>query len=172
MNNESSQKIQMVITFHTELLERERLPESLVTKGVWDERFSDIRNIESYLSHNGLVIRKFFLNVSKKEQKRRLLERLDDPEKNWKFSVGDLKERELWDDYMDAYEDMIRQTATKQAPWYVVPADNKWFTRIVVASALIDALASLDLGYPKLAKEELRELAVAKRSLLGHQRKG
>ena len=124
-------------------------------------------NFERYLTRNGLVIRKFFLHVSNKEQKKRFLERLDNPEKNWKFSANDINERAFWNDYMKAYEDMIRDTATKDAPWYVVPADNKWFTRIVVAAAVIEALDALDLHYPKVSKEKLNELAAAKRTLVG-----
>jgi len=145
---------------------KQKLPPELVTKNIWKERFRDIRNFERYLTRNGVVIRKFFLNVSKKEQKRRFLERLEEPKKNWKFSASDTKEREFWDDYMSAYEDMIRHTASKEAPWYVVPADNKWFTRVVVAAVIIDTLASLGLRYPKVTKEKLRELAAAKRGLL------
>src|SRR6202035_4774390 len=127
----------------------------------------DIRNFEQYLARNGVVVRKFFLHVSKKEQKRRFLERIDDPQKNWKFSSNDAAERDFWDDYMEAYEEMIQETATKDAPWYVVPADNKWFTRVVVASAVIETLASLNLAYPKVGEEKLKELAAAKRVLIG-----
>ena len=127
----------------------------------------DVVSFKSPSTGNGIVIRKFFLNVSKKEQKRRFLERIEEPKKNWKFSANDAKERTSWDDYMAAYEDMIRHTASKEAPWYVVPADNKWFTRVVVAAAIIDTLASLGLRYPRVTKEKLRELAAAKRGLLG-----
>ena len=136
------------------------------TKDIWKERFQDIRSFERYLTRNGVAIRKFFLHVSKDEQKKRFLERIEQPEKNWKFSANDAKERGYWDDYMDAYEDMIRNTATKDAPWYVVPADNKWFTRVVVAAAVIDVLSSLDLDYPKVSEGKLKELAAAKRALL------
>jgi PPK2 family polyphosphate:nucleotide phosphotransferase len=167
--NRSYYEETLVVRVHPELLEHQKLPPRLVTKGVWNDRFQDIRSIERYLTRNGIVIRKFFLHVSKKEQKRRFLERLENPEKNWKFSANDAKEREFWNDYMKAYEDMIRQTATKDAPWYVVPADNKWFTRVIVAAALIDALASLDLHYPKVGKEKLRALAAAKRALLARK---
>jgi polyphosphate kinase 2 (PPK2 family) len=152
---------------HPEFLSKQKLPPEVVTKHIWKERFRDIRNFERYLTRNGIVIRKFFLNVSRKEQKRRFLERVDAPKKNWKFSSNDAKEREFWDDYMVAYEDTIRHTASKEAPWYVVPADNKWFTRIAVAAAIIDTLASLGLRYPKVTKEKLRELAAAKGGLLG-----
>src|SRR5207249_9456478 len=138
----------------------------LVGKKIWEERFEDIRNFEQYLARNGVVVRKFFLHVSKKEQQRRFLERIDDPLKNWKFSSNDASERDFWDDYMDAYEEMIQETAMNESPWYVVPADNKWFTRVVVAAAVIEALASLDLEYPEVGEEKLKELAMAKKKLL------
>ena len=136
----------------------------LVTKRIWDERFQDIRHFERYLSCNGVVVRKFFLHVSRAEQKRRFLERLETPEKNWKFSANDVKERVFWRDYMRVYEDAIRETATKDAPWYVVPADNKWFTRLVVAAAVVSTLDVLDLSYPKVSKAERKELAAARRN--------
>ena len=148
------------------MLEKQTLPPELVTKNIWRERFQDIRNFERYLTRNGVVIRKFFLNISKDEQKKRFLERLENPEKNWKFSANDIKERAFWDGYMTAYEDMIRHTASREAPWYVVPADNKWFTRIVVAAAVIETLDALNLRYPKVTKEKLRSLAAAKRTLM------
>jgi len=156
----------LVVRLHDELLARQRLPPELVTKDIWKKRYKDIRNFEKYLTRNGIVIRKFFLHVSKKEQKKRFLERLEDPEKNWKFSVSDIKERAFWSDYMTAYEDAIRQTASKDAPWYVVPADNKWFTRVVVAAAVVDTLGSLGLSYPKVDKERRKGLVEAKRALL------
>jgi PPK2 family polyphosphate:nucleotide phosphotransferase len=156
----------LVVRVHDELLARQKLPPELVTKDIWKERYKDIRNFEKYLTRNGIVIRKFFLHVSKKEQKKRFLERLENPEKNWKFSVSDIKERAFWSDYMTAYEDAIRQTASKDAPWYVVPADNKWFTRVVVAAAVVDTLGSLGLSYPKVDKERRKELVEAKRTLL------
>jgi PPK2 family polyphosphate:nucleotide phosphotransferase len=165
--NRSYYEETLVVRVHPEFLAKQKLPPEVVNKDIWEDRFQDIRNIERYLTRNGIAIRKFFLHVSKKEQKKRFLERLENPEKNWKFSANDAKEREFWNDYMDAYEDMIQQTATKDAPWYVVPADNKWFTRVVVAAAIIDVLASLDLHYPKVGKEKLQELAAAKRALLG-----
>jgi PPK2 family polyphosphate:nucleotide phosphotransferase len=164
--NRSYYEETLVVRVHREFLEKEKLPPELVTKDIWEERFQDIRHIERYLTRNGVVIRKFFLHVSKEEQKKRFLERIEEPEKHWKFSADDIKEREYWDDYMEAYEDMIQNTATKHAPWYVVPADNKWFTRVVVAAAVIEALASLDLHYPEVSKEKLKELAAAKRALL------
>jgi PPK2 family polyphosphate:nucleotide phosphotransferase len=156
----------LVVRVHPEFLNKQRVPPELVGKGIWDERFEDIRNFEQYLAKNGVVVRKFFLHVSKKEQKRRFLERIDDQKKNWKFSSNDANERDFWDDYMKAYEEMIQQTATKDAPWYVVPADNKWFTRVVVGAAVIEALADLDLAYPKVGEGKLKELAAAKNKLL------
>jgi PPK2 family polyphosphate:nucleotide phosphotransferase len=164
--NRSYYEETLVVRVHREFLEKQKLPPELVTKDIWNERFQDIRSFERYLIRNGVVIRKFFLHVSNKEQKKRFLERIEEPEKNWKFSANDAKEREHWDDYMEAYEDMIQNTATKEAPWYVVPADNKWFTRVVVAAAVIDALADLDLHYPKVDDEKRKELAAAKKGLL------
>lgn len=159
----------LVTRVHPEVLAREKLPPALVTKNLWKERFQDIAAYERYLSRNGIVVRKFFLHLSKKEQKKRFLARLDTPKKHWKFSASDLAERERWDDYQDAYEEMIRHTATKEAPWYVVPADNKWFTRLVVAAAVVETLQSLDLQFPELTKEEAAKLAAARRVL---ERKG
>jgi PPK2 family polyphosphate:nucleotide phosphotransferase len=156
----------LVVRVHPEFLAKQKLPPKLVGKNIWDERFEDIRNFERYLTRNGVVVRKFFLHVSKKEQKQRFLDRIDDPLKNWKFSSNDANERDFWDDYMEAYEEMIQETATKDAPWYVVPADNKWFTRVVVAGAVIETLASLDLAYPEVDKSKLKELAAAKKKLL------
>ena len=164
--NRSYYEETLVVRVHRNFLEKQKLPPELVTKDIWNERFQDIRSFERYLTRNGVVIRKFFLHVSNKEQKKRFLERIDEPEKNWKFSANDAKEREHWDDYMEAYEDMIQNTATKEAPWYVVPADNKWFTRVVVAAAVIDALADLDLHYPKVSDEKRKELATARKALL------
>jgi PPK2 family polyphosphate:nucleotide phosphotransferase len=164
--NRSYYEETLIVRVHREFLQKQKLPPELVTKDIWEERFQDIRHFERYLTHNGVVIRKFFLHVSKKEQKKRFLERIEEPEKHWKFSASDIKEREHWNDYMEAYEDMIQNTATKHAPWYVVPADNKWFTRIVVAAEVIDALSSLDLHYPEVSKEKLKELAAAKKALL------
>jgi PPK2 family polyphosphate:nucleotide phosphotransferase len=163
--NRSYYEETLVVRVHREFLEHQKLPRELITKDIWKERFQDIRSFERYLTRNGVVIRKFFLHVSNKEQKKRFLERIEEPEKNWKFSANDAKERGYWDDYMEAYEDMIQNTATKAAPWYVVPADNKWFTRVVVAAAVIEALDSLDLEYPEVSKEKLKGLAAAKRAL-------
>ncbi len=164
--NRSYYEETLVVRVHPELLARQKLPTELVTKKIWEHRFEDIRNLEQYLSRNGVVVRKFFLHLSKKEQKRRFLERIETPEKNWKFSASDAAEREHWDEYMAAYEDMIRQTATEASPWYVVPADNKWFTRIIVAAAVIETLASLGLEYPEVGPDKLKELAAAKAALL------
>jgi len=156
----------LVVRVHRELLKNAKLPPSLVGKQIWDERFQDIRDFERHMSRNGTIIRKFFLHLSKKEQKQRFLARLDEPEKNWKFSAADIHERKYWDDYQDAYEDMIRNTSNEEAPWYVVPADNKWFTRLVVSTVLVDTLESLDLAYPKVGAAERKELEAAKKILV------
>ena len=163
--NRSYYEETLVVRVHPELLAKQRLPSELVTKDIWKDRFQDIRCFERYLGRNGIVVRKFFLHVSKKEQKRRFLERIENADKNWKFSSSDTVEREHWDAYMEAYEAMIQNTATEAAPWYVVPADNKWFTRLVVANVIIEALASLGLRYPEVGEDKLRELAAAKRAL-------
>jgi len=165
--NRSYYEETLAVRVHPDFLERQKLPPELVTKDIWKERLGDIRKFEQYLTHNGVVVRKFFLHVSKKEQKRRFLDRLEKPEKHWKFSANDIKERGFWDEYMAAYEETIQRTATKDAPWYVVPADNKWFTRLVVAAAVVETLGSLDLEYPTVSEEKLKELAAAKRTLLG-----
>lgn len=164
--NRSYYEETLVVRVHPELLRAQKVPPGLLGKRVWKDRFEDIRNMETYLTRNGVVIRKFFLHVSKDEQKRRFLERIETPEKNWKFSSSDARERGHWDEYMNAYEDMIRNTATKEAPWYVVPADNKWFTRVVVAAAVIEALDSLGLEYPKVSKEKLQDLVEARTVLV------
>ena len=156
----------LVVRVHPEFLAKAKLPPKLVGKNIWEERYEDMRNFEQYLARNGIIVRKFFLHVSKKEQKQRFLDRIDDPQKNWKFSSNDASERDYWDDYMEAYEEMIQGTATKEAPWYVVPANNKWFTRVVVASAVIETFDSLDLAYPKVDESKLKELAAAKKKLL------
>ena len=156
----------VVVRVHPELLDHQKVPRELLkTKHLWKARYEDIRNFESYLSRNGILIRKFFLHVSRKEQEKRFRERLDRPEKNWKFSAADLKERERWHDYQDAYEDMIRATATPEAPWYVVPADRKWFTRVVVAAAIVDGLAGLRLKYPSVSKTQMKEIERARKAL-------
>jgi PPK2 family polyphosphate:nucleotide phosphotransferase len=156
----------LVLRVHRALLEKQKLPPQRITKGIWDERYRDIRAYERYLSANGVVVRKFFLNVSRAEQKRRFLERIDNAEKNWKFSAADARERTYWDEYMKAYDDAIRETSTPDSPWFVVPADNKWFTRIVVAAAIIETLDSLGLHYPRVGKERLSELAAVRTTLM------
>ena len=163
--NRSYYEETLVVRVHPELLQQQKLPPELIGKKIWAERFRDIRHYERYLGHNGIIVRKFFLHVSKEEQRRRFLERIDNPAKNWKFSSADLDERAHWNDYMHAYEETIRHTASKHAPWYVVPADNKWFTRLVVVATLIDALDRLDLAYPELDDTEKDGLAAARRRL-------
>ena len=155
----------LVVRVHSGVLENAKLPPSLITKNIWDERFEDIHSFERHMMRNGTVIRKFFLHLSKKEQKRRFMARLDEPEKNWKFSAADIHEREYWDDYQNAYEDMIRNTASKHAPWYVVPADNKWFTHLVVAAAIVETLEELKLSYPKVDSAKRKELQAARKML-------
>ena len=155
----------IVVRVHPALLDRQRIPASLVHKRIWKERAEDIRHFERYLAHNGVVVRKFFLSVSRREQRRRFLERLDKPEKHWKFNPNDMRERDYWKDYMRVYEDTIARTASPHAPWYVVPADHKWFTRLVVAAAIIETLDSLDLRYPVLDSAQKREIERARREL-------
>ena len=154
------------VRVHPEFLHAQKLPREFLSDKIWDQRFKDICAFERYLTRNGIVVRKFFLHLSKGEQKKRFLARLDRPDKNWKFSINDAKERGYWNDYMKAYEDTIRNTATDDAPWYVVPADNKWFTRVVVAAAVIETLASLDLAYPAVGKEKRKELEAARQALM------
>ncbi len=156
----------LVVRVHPEILDQQKLPPSAISKRIWEERYQDIRAFERYLGRNGVIVRKFFLHVSREEQRRRFLVRLAEPEKHWKFSANDVKERAYWKQYMHAYEDAIRATATPEAPWYVVPADNKWFTRIVVAAAIIDTLAGLDLHYPVVGPAKRTELTAARRALL------
>ena len=155
----------LVVRVHSDILKNERLPDGLVSKKMWEQRFDDIKNFERYLSNNGVVVRKFFLNLSKAEQKRRFLQRLETPEKNWKFSAADVRERECWDDYMTAYEEMIAATSSSRSPWYVIPADNKWYTRLVVAAAIVDTLQALKLGYPKVDPEKRKQLQAARAEL-------
>jgi PPK2 family polyphosphate:nucleotide phosphotransferase len=152
----------LVVRVHPEYLARQTLPPRLVTKQIWKERFESIADFEKHLARNGMVVLKVFLNVSRREQKKRFIERLDLPEKNWKFSEADVRERGFWTEYMAAYEDAIRATAKPWAPWYVVPADNKWFSRLVVAGAVIDALEELDLHYPDVGPEKKKELKAAR----------
>ncbi|MGB7284953.1 MAG: polyphosphate kinase 2 family protein [Candidatus Acidiferrum sp.] len=156
----------LVVRVHPALLQAEKLPDEVITKHIWEQRYEDINAFEHYLTRNGVVIRKFFLHVSKKEQKKRFLERLEDSKKNWKFSMADVKERGYWKDYQEAYEEMIQNTATKHAPWYVVPADNKWYTQLIVGSAIITALEELDLSFPDVDKEKKKELENVRESLL------
>jgi PPK2 family polyphosphate:nucleotide phosphotransferase len=155
----------LAVKVHQEFLNAQKLPDTLVTKTIWEERYEDINGYERYLTRNGVVIRKFFLHLSKREQKKRFLERLEDANKNWKFSMADIRERGYWKDYQKAYEEMIQRTASKHAPWYVVPADNKWFTRLVVAAAIIDGLNDLDLHFPEVGKEKKKELEKVKKVL-------
>lgn len=160
--NRSYYEETLVVRVHPDVLDRQRLPGELVTKRIWQERFEDICAFERYATRNGIAIRKFFLHVSREEQRRRFLSRLDEPAKNWKFSFADAKERTHWRDYMRAYEDMIRHTSSPDAPWYVVPADTKWFTRLVVAAAVVDALEDMKLAFPKVDRARRKELAAAR----------
>jgi PPK2 family polyphosphate:nucleotide phosphotransferase len=165
--NRSYYEETLAVRVHPEFLAGQKLPKECVTKDIWKERFQDIRAFERYLHRNGTAVVKFFLHLSKEEQQKRFLERLDDSEKNWKFSVNDARERGFWDDYMEAYEETIRETASENSPWYVVPADNKWFTRVTVAAAVIDALAAMKLQYPKISEAKGEELAAVRKELLG-----
>ncbi len=164
--NRSYYEETLVVRVHPEVLEGEKLPEKLVTKRIWEERFEDINAYERHLTRNGVVIRKFFLHLSPEEQKRRFLSRLEQKEKNWKFSMGDVQERAHWDDYMNAYQETIRHTSTEEAPWFVVPADHKWFTHLVVASAIVETLQSLDVKFPTVDKAKQKELAVVREALI------
>lgn len=156
----------LVVRVHPMILRTQKLPDSLITKHIWENRYEDINAFERYLTNNGVVIRKFFLHVSKKEQKKRFLERVEDSKKNWKFSMDDVKERGYWKDYQEAYQEVIQNTAKKHAPWYVVPADNKWYTQLIVASAIITALDELSLSFPDVDKEKKKELQVVREALL------
>jgi PPK2 family polyphosphate:nucleotide phosphotransferase len=164
--NRSHYEEVLIVRVHKEILRSQKLPEELVGDEIWDQRFEDIHAFEKHLARNGTVVRKFFLNVSREEQRKRFLARIDEPEKNWKFSLADVRERDLWNDYMRAYEEAIRATSTKRAPWYVVPADNKWFTRLVVAAAVVDALEELGVDYPTIDAAQKRRLAAARPELL------
>ena len=155
----------LVVRVHPEILKAQKLPPALVSKGIWDERLANIAHFEDYITRQGTKILKFFLHVSRKEQKKRFLDRLDQPEKNWKFSASDVQERKFWDDYMHAFEEAIRATASKHSPWFVVPADNKWFTRLVVAAAIVHAVETLDLAYPKVDAAKEKELVAARAAL-------
>ncbi|MFQ3577888.1 MAG: polyphosphate kinase 2 family protein [Verrucomicrobiia bacterium] len=166
--NRSYYEETLVVRVHPEYLKAQKLPEACITDAIWDDRLKDIRAFEQYLTRNGTIVRKFFLNISKKEQLKRFLERLDNPDKNWKFSEADVTERGYWKQYMKAYEQAIRATATPEAPWYVVPADNKWYARIIVAGAIITAMASLDLTYPAVSPTRKKELKAIREKLLSH----
>jgi PPK2 family polyphosphate:nucleotide phosphotransferase len=168
--NRSYYEETLIVRVHPEILKAEKIPPSLMTPEIWKQRFEDINCFEHYLSRNGILVRKFFLNLSKGEQKKRFLARLDHPEKNWKFSTGDIHERKYWDDYMKAYEDMICHTATGNAPWYVVPADNKWFTRVVVAAAIVETLEDLKLSYPEVDSATHKELQAVRAALEGNNK--
>jgi len=159
----------LAVRVHKQFLESQKIPKELITDDIWDDRLKDIRNFESYLNRNGIVVCKFFLNLSAKEQKKRFLDRINNPDKNWKFSASDAKERKFWDDYMDAYQELIRHTSTKESPWYVVPADNKAFSRVVVASAIINTMDGLDLKYPKVSEEKMAELLKIKADLMAEE---
>src|SRR5207245_5024289 len=159
----------LVVRVHPAFLRAQRLPDRLVTKHIWQERYDDINTFERYLTRNGVVIRKFFLHVSKEEQKKRFLERLEDSKKNWKFCMADVQERSFWKDYQEAYEEMIQHTATKHAPWFVIPADTKWFTRLAVAAAIIETLDKLDLSFPDTDKSKKKELEAVRASLLAEK---
>jgi PPK2 family polyphosphate:nucleotide phosphotransferase len=162
----------LVVRVHRELLERQKLPDEVVGKNIWEWRFQSINALEQHLARNGTRIVKFHLRISKEEQRKRFLDRLDEPGKRWKFSMDDIKERALWDKYMDAYEDMIRATSTPQAPWYVVPADNKWFARLLVAAVMVEELEGLDLEYPKVGGPLLKELRNVRRALEAEGKSG
>jgi PPK2 family polyphosphate:nucleotide phosphotransferase len=155
----------LVVRVHRHLLEAQKIPADLIGTNVWDERLADIAQFEDYLTRQGVVILKFYLNLSRGEQKKRFRERLDTPDKNWKFSASDVRERRYWDQYMQAYDEAIRATASKSAPWFIVPADNKWFSRLVVAAAIVEAVEKLDLAYPKVTAEQKRGLAAAREEL-------
>jgi PPK2 family polyphosphate:nucleotide phosphotransferase len=170
--NRSHYEEVLVVRVRRELLQREELPPQLVTKNIWKERFQDIRAFERHLARNGTLVVKFFLHISKEEQRRRFLERLDDPAKRWKFSIDDVADRKLWDCYMEAYEDMVRNTSTPEAPWYVIPADNKWFARLVVAAALVETMERLDLHFPKIEGAALNELMKVRKMLLAEKPRG
>ena len=169
--NRSYYEETLVVRVHPEVLEAQKLPDKLVTNNIWKQRFEDIRGFERYLARNGMAICKFFLHVSKQEQLERFMDRLNEPDKNWKFSRADVEERKFWGDYQNAYQDMIRHTAAKHAPWYVIPADHKWYTRLIVASAIIDTLESLGLAFPEVDAEKQHEVDQAKQDLMKSSKK-
>jgi PPK2 family polyphosphate:nucleotide phosphotransferase len=170
--NRSHYEEVLVVRVHPEILARQKLPDGSTGERFWRQRFASIRAFEQHLAANGTVILKFFLHISKEEQRERFLARIDEPAKRWKFSMGDVAERKLWDRYQDAYEDAIRNTSTEEAPWFVVPANKKWFSRLVVAAAMIDALERLDLAFPKVEGDALKELMGARAALLAETSKG
>ena len=170
--NRSHYEEVLVVRVHPEMLAHQKLPEQVVGKDIWKQRFKDIRGFERHLARNGVAVVKFFLHISKEEQRQRLLARVDEPAKRWKFSMTDIAERKLWDKYMDAYEDAIRATSREEAPWYVVPADHKWFARLVVARAMVEALEALDLEYPKVEGKALDELQQVRTALVAEERGG
>jgi PPK2 family polyphosphate:nucleotide phosphotransferase len=170
--NRSYYEETLIVRVHPEILESQKLPPRLVGKAIWRQRFESIRDFERHLARSGTLVLKFFLHVSKEEQRRRFLDRLEKPEKNWKFSLGDVRERGHWADYQRAYEAAIRETSSPWAPWHVVPADHKWYTRLVVAGAIVDAMEGLGLEFPSLPPERTRELAAARRALLAEKRSG
>ena len=159
----------LIVKVHEEILHSQKIPAKLVTKSIWENRYEEMRNFEQYLSNNGIVVVKFFLNVSKDVQKERFLDRIENPAKNWKFSVGDIEERKYWKQYHKAYEEMIKETATEKSPWYVVPADNKALARVVISSAIVNALNDMKLAYPQVSKEKLEELHKIKAQLLAEE---
>jgi len=162
----------LVVRVHPEILAKQRLPASLVTRHLWRERYEDINALERYLARNGTIVRKFFLHVSPAEQRQRFLDRLEEPAKNWKFSLADVRERRHWAEYMAAYEEMIRHTSTAESPWYVVPADHKWFTRLVVVAAILEALGSLRLAFPTVESDHMKELDAARVALANEKAPG
>jgi PPK2 family polyphosphate:nucleotide phosphotransferase len=168
--NRSYYEETLIVRVHPAVLAGQKLPERLITKHIWDERFEDINSFERYLTRNGVVIRKFFLHISKEEQRRRFLSRLDDSQKNCKFSMADIKERGFWKDYKEAYEEMVQKTATEYAPWYVVPADNKWFARLIVGAAVVEALSELDLKWPDVDRKKKKELEGIREALEGEKK--
>lgn len=170
--NRSYYEETLAVRVHPEFLAKQKIPKEQLSKKIWDERFEDINAFEQYLFRNGILVRKFFLNLSKEEQRRRFLSRLDESDKNWKFSSADAKERGYWDEYQHAYEETIRNTSTKHSPWYVVPADNKWFTRVVVAAAVVEALQSLSLDFPKVTDSTLKDLESARQALIAEEKQG
>lgn len=167
--NRSYYEEALVVRVHRHLLEAQKIPSRLVGENVWSDRLADIARFEDYLTRQGVVILKFYLNLSYEEQKKRFLERLDRPDKNWKFSASDVRERRHWNDYMRVYDEAIRATASKAAPWFVVPADNKWFTRLVVAAVIVEAVEKLDLKYPKTSPEQMKDLAAARKELMAEE---